>query len=268
MLRKVVILSFITFLLFPACRSDFEMIRISGNAEKMYEEANKYFEEGDYSKALTLYEMIIPSFRGKSEAEDIAYNFAYGHYLNGSHVLSSHYFKSFADTYSASARKEEALFLSAMSYYKLSPRYKLDQSDSQKAIDALQLFVNSYPESERIATCNEYIDNLRQKMEIKEFEAGKLYFNTGNYSSAIRSLENMLKDFPDTERGEEARFLIAKASYDWAKNSIFVKKEERYKKTVESCNLYLKRHPSADRSNEVLDYLNNSEEELKNIQNG
>lgn len=255
-------------LFFCSCKSDFERIRTSGDAEKMYEVANEYFENEEYSKAITLYEMIIPAYRGKSQAEEIAYRFAHSHYLSGRYILSSHYFKSFADTYTSSARKEEALYLSAISYYRLSPRYKLDQTESAKAIDAFQLFANSYPESPNIEECNRYIDELRKKMEEKAFESGKLYYNTRNYSSAIQSLENMLKDYPDSERSEEARYLIVKASIDWADNSIYLRQEERYKKTLERCETYLKRHSGAERADDIIVFRDKCEKELNSIQNG
>jgi len=261
--------SIILFLVvLSSCRSDFERLRTSGDSAAMLEAADKYFEEGDYNKANMLYESIIPAFRGRSEAELIAYNFAHGHYLNGSHVLSSHYFKSFADTYTSSPRKEEALYLSALSYFKLSPRYKLDQTDSQKAIDAFQLFINAYPESDKIAECNEHIDRLREKMESKAFDSGKLYYHTRNYSSAIQSMENMLKDFPNSQYDEEARFIIVKASMDWATNSVYTRKEERYRKTAERCESYLKRHQGTSRAEEVTKIDMKCKTELNNIQNG
>jgi len=251
-----------------SCRSEFEKIRISGDPAMMLEKANAYFEEEEYTKANTLFELLIPAYRGKSEAEEIAYKFAQGHYLSGSNILSAHYFKSFADTYSASPRKEEALYLTAISHYRLSPKYKLDQSDSQKAIDAFQKFVNAYPESDRVKECNQYIDNLRLKMELKAFDSGKMYYDTKSYSSAIQSLENMLKDFPDTNHSEEARYIIVKASMDWANNSVYTRKEERYKKTVERCEAYLKRHVGEKRSEEIVSLKSKCEQELKTIQNG
>lgn len=262
------VILFAAILLLTNCRSEFEKIRISGDSALMYEKANGFFDIEEYTKANTLYEMIIPAYRGKAEAEEIAYKFAQGHYFNGSHILSSHYFKNFADTYSASPRKEEALYLSALSYYKLSPRYKLDQSDSQKAIDAFQRFVNSYPESDKVEECNKLIDNLRLKMELKAFDSGKMYYNTRSYSSAITSLENMLKDFPDTQHSEEARYIIVQASMDWADNSIFTRKEERYKKTVERCESYLKRHSETERADKIISFKTKCEQELKSIQNG
>jgi len=261
-------ITFCLLILSIGCRSNFEQIRTSGDPTKMYEKANAYFEEGEYSKAISLYELIIPSFRGKAEAEQIAFQFAKANYLRGSFTSSSHYFRSFAETFRASPNREEAMFLSAYSNYKLSPRHKLDQAATQKAIDDFQIFVNTFPNSERISECNQYIDQLRVKLEEKAFDSGKLYFQTRNYSSAIQTLENMLKDFPDSSRSEEARYLIVKASLDWADNSIFTRQEERYKKTVERCTSYIKRHGNSERSEEVISYKDKCEKQINSFQNG
>ena len=66
----------------------------------MYEEAKRLFEEGDYRRSITLMELIIPAFRGRSGAEDLAFEFAEAHYLNKSYTLAAHYYKSFGETFS------------------------------------------------------------------------------------------------------------------------------------------------------------------------
>jgi len=250
------------------CRTEFERIRTSNDPELLLSTADSLFTIEEYDKAITLYELIVPAYRGKREAEHIAFRLASSHYNRGSYILSSHYFKTFADTYVTGERKEEALYLSALSYYRLSPRHQLDQSDSQKAIDAFQQFANAYPDSERVEECNVFIDELRQKMEEKAYNSGKLYYNTGDYSSAITTLENLLKDFPDTEFAEDGRYIIVQASKDWADRSIFTKKEERYRKTIDSCDSYLKRHSSDERAEEITATKEKCNEELKNIKNG
>lgn len=250
------------------CRSQFEKVRTSNDPELMLTAADSLFANEDYGRAITLYELIVPSFRGKREAEHIAYRIASGHYYDNSFILSSHYFKQFSDTYVTSEFKEEALYLNALSHYRLSPRYQLDQTDSEAAIDAFQAYANAYPNSDKVEECNRYIDELRSKNELKEYNAGKLYYNRGDYSSAIQSLENLLKDFPDTDYAEDARYVIVKASVDWANRSIYTKKEERYRKTVEKCDSYLKRHSAGDKAEEIVSIKDKSNEELKTFQNG
>ncbi len=251
-----------------ACRTGFERIRTSGDAALMYQEANALYEKKDFTRAIILYELVIPSYRGKIEAEQLYYNYANANYQNGSYTLSSHYFKTFADTYTTSTLREDALFKSAYSYYLMSPRFRLDQSESSKAVDAFQFFANSYPNSDKIGECNSYIDEIRRKMETKSFESAKLYYHMRNYSSAIQSLENLMKDYPGSVYHEEAAYLITKASYELANESIYLRQEERYRKTTERSSFFLKKYPRSKYKDEVLSYQEQSKKELNRIQNG
>lgn len=262
------LLIFIFFIGITSCKTEFESIRTSGDASKIYAKANEYYANGEYGRAIILYELITTAYRGRRQAEDIAYNYAMSHFKDGSFVLSSHYFKNFADTYTGSQRREEALFLHAFSEYKQSPRFKLEQSNTSNAIDAFQVFVNTYPNSDRVADSNKYIDELRSKLEHKAFESGKLYYKLGNYSSAIQSLDNMLRDFPGSDLSEEALFIATRASYDWAANSIFTKQKERYEKTLNRCELFDKKYPRSAHIKKINNYRNDCRKAIKRLANG
>jgi len=255
-------------LLGSSCKTKFEKIRISNDPELILKEAHAYFAAENYYKAQTLYELAIPAFRGKVEAEDIFFNYAYTHYNVKAYMLSAHYFKNFAQTFGNSPKKEEADYMAAYSHYRMSPAHKLDQSNSDKAIESFQLFMNTYPNSERVKECNDLIVGLRAKMEEKAFDEGKLYFDLKRYNSATTSLANMLKDFPETKRAAEVRYLIAKASYLLADNSVYLKKEERYTETIARCDDFLKKHSKTEFKKEVSSFLKDSRKELNKITDG
>ena len=256
------------FLLGSSCKTKFEKIRISNDADRILKEAHAYYKAGDFYKAQTLYEMAIPAYRGKVEAEDIFFNYAYTHYNVQQYMLASHYFKNFAQTFGNSPKKEEADYMSAYSHYQMSPAHNLDQTNSEKAIEAFQLFMNTYPESERVKECNELIVGIREKMEKKAYDEGKLYFDLKRYNSATTSLANMLKDFPETDKAAEVRYLIAKASYLLADNSVYLKKEERFTETIARCNDFLKKHSDTKFQKEVSSFLEDSRKELNKITDG
>ena len=48
--------------------------------------------------------------------------------------------------------------LDVTDYYLDSPDFTLDQDNTYKAIESLQLFINMYPKSERVSECNQLID--------------------------------------------------------------------------------------------------------------
>jgi outer membrane protein assembly factor BamD len=251
-----------------SCKTEFERVRTSNDPELIYAAADTLASRGDYSRAILLYEIIIPAYRGKIQAEDLNYKFADTHYKNGNYVLSSHYFKTFADTYTTSPNREEAMYLSALSEYYQAPRYKLDQQSSTAAIDAFQLFANTFPESERVDEVNTYVDELRKKQEQKAFEAGKLYYNLKNYNSAVQSLENMLKDYPGSGYTEEAQYLIAKAYYEWATRSIYSRQIERFTEGITNCDLFVKKYPESHFIPEVNDFKSKCQEAINKLQNG
>ena len=258
----------IFFLIFIAvfissCATEFEKIRGSNDAKLILEKGHQYFDEGDYAAAQSLYELAIQTYRGRAEAEKLFFNYAYTYYYLGEFITASYYFKNFASTYYNSEKREEADFMSAYANVRMSPNHRLDQTYSEKAIEGLQEFINKYPYSDRLAECNKIIDELRLKLEQKSFEQGLLYYNMGQYQAANQSFLNTLKDFPGSKNEDETKYLLIKANYNLAINSILDKKEERLQETISLCNKYKDRIKNRNYRKEVGDILKSATNQLK-----
>ena len=250
-----------------ACKSEFERIRTSGDPELLYKKAFAYYDDEEWQKAQTLLELVISAYRGRQESEEIYYRYAYTYYHLEQYLLASYYFKNFSQTYSTSSYRQEADFMDAYSNYQLSPSFRLDQTYTEKAIDGFQLFVNTYPDSERVKECNRLIDELRSKLEHKAFEEGNLYFDLRRYQSAIHTFENLLKDFPETANAEEIRYMILRANYLLAENSVIDKQAERYRETLTLTREFLSRYTDSEYQKEVENIKDNSEKKLNQIDN-
>ena len=252
-------------LLLLGCRSEFETIRTSNDPGLILQKADAYYEAEEYQRAQTLYELVIAPYRGRAEAEQIAYRYAYTYYYTEQYVLASYYFKNFATTYGGSPLREEAEFMSAYSNYQLSPVYRLDQSYSVKAIEGFEEFANRFPNSERVDEANRLIDEMRAKMELKDFESAKLYVDIERYESALVSLENVLKEYPETQRAEEIRYLMTTVQYEFANRSFRLRKPERLEATIELANNFLARFPDSQYRDEVNTLLIKSQKELNDL---
>ena len=264
--RSIILLAF-AILLIGSCKSEFEKIRASGDPKMVLAKANAYYANEDYQKAQTLYELVIASYRGQIEAEDIYYKYAYTYYHLEQYILASYYFNTFIRTYSTSDRKEEVSFMSAYCNYQMSPTYRLDQTYTEKAIDEFQTFINTYPQSDRVSESNDLIDEMRKKLEIKAFEEGKLYYDIKRYEASIQSFENLLKEFPETIAAEEVRFLIANAAYLLASNSFVEKQEKRYTLAVAKANNYTETFPTGTNNLRIKEIVIKSKERLKELEN-
>ncbi|HRH99926.1 MAG TPA: outer membrane protein assembly factor BamD [Saprospiraceae bacterium] len=247
-----------------SCKSTYEKIRTSNDAPLMLKAANDYYKKKDWVRAQALYELALSSYRGQKEADDLYYNYADCHYQLSEYEMAAHLFKNYSITFPNNPRKEEAEFLAAYAIYKTSPGFRLDQSGTAKAIEALQAFVNTYPESKKVGECNQLIDNLRLKLETKALEQGRLYLDTKHYQAGITTLENLLTDFPETKEDREIRYLIAKASFELAENSIFEKQKERYLQAVEKAELFQKRYTGGKYAQEIKKIKEDAKSKAKN----
>jgi len=101
-------------------------------------------------------------------------------------------------------------------------------------MNSLQLFINTYPKNELVDSSNVLIDKLRSRLEDKSYLNAKQYYKIFNYKAAIVSLNNTLKDFPDTKYKEEIVFLILKSNFSLTENSVNKKKLKRINDTIEA----------------------------------
>jgi len=249
--------------LLSSCKTAFEEVRQSNDPERILAAANKYYEEEDWLKAQALYEIVIPYYRGKKEAEDLFYKYSYTYYNMNQYMMASHYFTNFTKTFYNSLKKEELAYMSAYSKYQMSPVYKLDQTATEDAITELQTFMNTYPNSPRADDCNELIDKMRTKLEEKSFTEATLYLKLKNYQAAMASFENTLRDFPETKRSKEIRFLIIKSSYELARNSVYEKMKERLESTLELTDKFEKKYTGSEYRKELTDIKQFCNTELK-----
>jgi outer membrane protein assembly factor BamD len=235
----------ILILALGSCKSKFEKLKASNNNAKKYQEAVRLYNKKDYSKALELFDVLVPRYRGQEQAEDLFYYYAYTNYKLKDYTSARYHFKTFADTYPNSSRAEECSFMAAYCYYLDSPIYSLDQENTQKAIDALQLFINLYPKSERVAEASKLIQTLRDKLEEKSYANSKLYLIIGDYQAAVISFGNSLRDYPDTKYAEEMEFLTIKAQYLYAKNSSEYLQEDRYTQALTDIDQFTEKYPKS-----------------------
>ncbi len=232
-------------LLLTSC-GKFRKIEKSQDWRVKYEAAMQYYEEEEYYKASVLFEQILPIVRGMPEGEKVQYYYAYCQYNQGMYTLSAHHFKTFFETYGRSEFAEEAYFMYAYSLYADSPEFNLDQSNSQEAIMAMQMFLNRYPTSEMAPEASEVVDELQVKLEQKGYENAKQYYRLERYNAAVVAFESFSNNFPDSKYNEEISYLKFIAQYQYALNSIYSKQLERYRLANEYYLDFLDRYPNSD----------------------
>lgn len=246
--------------------TEYGKILKSKDLDLKYDKAIEYFEEGQYFKAYPLIEELYPIYRGSERAERLYYIFCYCDYNLGDYLLAGHRFRQFTKTFPTSKYTEECAFMSAYCYYLNSPPPSLEQIDTRRAINELQVFMSKYPETARRDSCNTLIQELHMKLEDKAFDNAKQYLHTRYYKSAIVAFDNLLKDYPDTRYREDVMYLKIKSQYLLAQKSILSKKEERYAAIEKQYQHFVDTYPKSKKLQEAESYFKNAESALAGLQ--
>ena len=259
-IEKIVIVVMAVVLL-SSC-GEYQKVLNKGKAEDQYKMATSLFEEGKYNKAITLFEKIIPAYARKPQLERIQYMVAMANYNTKNYDLASYYFNRFISNYPNSSKIEEASYLVAHSYYLATPKYSRDQKDTQKALQALQNFIDKYPSSDKIESTNKYFEDLTHRLEKKSFEIAKQYYHIEDYKAAIMSFDNFVLDHIGSSYKEDALYYKFKAANDLAIKSVLSKKEKRLKVAIAAQAKFKKNFPDSEKMKEVTKLNDNLNKEL------
>jgi outer membrane protein assembly factor BamD len=98
------------------------------------------------------------------------------------------------------------------------------------------------------------IIELRDKLVYKSYLSGKLYYDLDNYKAAVVALSSSLKEFPDTKYREELMYMLVKARYLLAVNSVPEKKRERLSSALDEYFTFVDEYPESKFRKEVERY--------------
>lgn len=257
--------------LFISC-NQYQKTLKSADTKAKYEYAQKLYEKGDFKRANKLLEQIAPGFVGRPQGERVLFFLANSYFETSDYNFAGYQFERFLKSYPRSDKAAEAGFLGAKSYYMLSPKYSLDQTDTDKALVKLQTFINTYPESKYMAEANAMAQELTTKKQMKEFEIAKQYTKLGksyilDYNiSAIASLENFISDHPGSVFREEALYLKLEAATNLALNSTVQKKKERLENAITAYDQLMKGYPESKYSEQATGIALVLREEMQSLE--
>ena len=210
-----------------------------------YSTANSLYDKQSYSKAIVLFEQIYQHSPRSGEGELAFYRLAKCYFELEDYYMAEYYFQSYLNKFPYSENKEQVSFNKVLCSVRNSPNYSLDQSETNIAINNIQEFVNRFPQSNFIDTCNILIDNLRFKLEKKDFEEVSLYDKTEKFNAAVTAAEIFSSKYPKSRYAEEVYYLMTKNSFYLAINSVESKKNERTEQSNERFLNFAKKFPNS-----------------------
>ena len=231
--------------------------------KKIY--ADKFYTNEQWDRSATLYEQIYQRYSKGPVGEESYFRLAKSHYMMEDYYLAGYYFKSYSERFFLSPFSEEATFLGAMCAVKNSPNYTLDQTETRSALLELQNFIDIYPQSNLVDSCNSIMDRLRLKLEQKAYESAKLYDKMENYRASVTAFDSFVEEYPTSDKREEALFLATKSQFLLAQNSVESKKYDRFEDTIKRSRKFASLFPNSKYLKDIESFREKSEKELETI---
>lgn len=257
-----------TAVLLASC-GEYNKVLKSTDYELKYSYAKKYFNAKQYAKAATILDELVTIFKGTAYAEESLYLLAQSYYGQKDYQTASQYFETYYTTYPKGEYTELARYYSGYGLYLDSPDPRLDQAQTYKALEQLQLYLEYYPQSERAAEAQNILFELQEKLAYKELLATRLYYHLGsylgnNYLSSVITAQNALKNYPYSKYREEFMYLIIHSKYELSLVSVEEKLQGRYRDVVDEYYNYMNEFPEGKYVKQVKKFYDYANQRINN----
>ena len=216
-----------------SCKSQYELLLNSNDADAKYKAAFEYFEAKKYNKAATLFESLSALTDGTERDDTVRYYWGLSNYRFKDYYTAETNFLQFCESYPRSPFASQARYLRLDCLYRETLRYELDQQPTYKAMSAISEYMLEFPDNENMQVCKDMLLDLGERLDKKAYEGAKLYYKMEDYLAARVAFRNVLKDDAENIYREDILYYIAMSSYKYAYLSVPAKQKERYLEFVD-----------------------------------
>lgn len=254
------ILTVLTGVLLLTSCSEYQRALKNPDPNYKFEFAKRAFEQKKYVQSYTLLRDVVTQLKGSDRAEESLYLLGLSYFENKEYPEAAEFFKTYYQRYPKGKFTELARYYAGYAYYLDSPEPQLDQSETIKAIEELQGFLDYFPRSDKVPLAQNAIFEMQDKLTLKELQNAQLYYNLGtymgnNYESAIITAKNAIKEYPYSKYKEELEMLVLKARYQEANLSIDERKADRFRDVIDEYYSFIGNYPDSPKREEADNIL-------------
>jgi outer membrane protein assembly factor BamD len=212
--------------------------------------AMKLFEKRDYLDAKTQFRIITLSHGGSSVADKSQYYLGECHFFLKEYILAASEYERLMKVFPNSEFMDDAKYKLGLCYYKLSPKYSLDQEYTTKAIKEFQEFLEDYDSSDLLPEVEKKLEEARDKLAQKVYASADQYRKMAYYDAAIVYFNLVLERHYTSKFAPPAQFWLGECYF----------KDKKFTESKEAFEVYLARYPRHE-------YISRAKSRLASIPN-
>ena len=245
-MKKFLIIAAAAVALLYSCKSQYEVLLASNDVDAKYRAAMDYFNNKKYQRAAQLFESMAVLTSGTERDDTVQYYWGLSNYRNKDYFNAESNFAKFVENFPQSPFTVDAQFYRLDCLYRATYRYELDQAPTRACMNAINEDLRENPQDDvHKPACEGMLKELQQRLDRKDFEAGKQYYHMEDYLAARVKLKNVLKTNSENVYREDVLYYTAMSSYHYARLSVKEKQKERYLVFVDDYLNFVSEYPES-----------------------
>jgi outer membrane protein assembly factor BamD len=180
-------------------------------AAQLYAEGDALLDESDWKEAAKKFEEVDKNFPYSPEARQSIVMSAYANYKQGNKPKAVSAARRYLTLHPGTDEAPLAQHIIASSYFERMNGPDRDQSDTEKALNELEVLVRRYPDSRYAPQARKRVKIARDLLAAKEMNVGRYYLEEGNYIAAINRFRTVVEKYQQTAHVEEALSRLTEA---------------------------------------------------------
>ena len=211
----------LTALVAAGCAGDEEEFDLTQNIREAYIEAQKAVNNGNYRKAIGIFEALQARFPFSEFATQIQLELAYAYYKDGREEQAIEASETFLRENPTHARVDYALYIQALAYFEhgqsmLMRVFRKDINtrpprDGQKAFSLLSRLVDRYPASPYAEDAQQRMIYLKNRLASYENAVAQFYLERDAYVAALNRAKEALETYNGADSGAESLRIMIEA---------------------------------------------------------
>jgi nicotinate-nucleotide adenylyltransferase len=204
------------------------------SVNEQFKVAKQYYDRNKYYKAQQEFEKLIYTYPGNTIIDTAQYYLSMSQYGQKDYIIAAGEFERLLASYPQSEFADDAQYQIGMCHYKMSPKYQLDQTETEQAIEAFQTFLGNFIGSPLAEDARNRIRELENKLAQKKFMTGLLYLKLGDYEPAMTYFWTVRDDFSSTDWAVQAIYYTGESLYG----------QKKYDRALETFQAFVAGFPS------------------------
>ena len=217
---RIVVVLTAAALVAAACSGTEEEFDLNRDIEDAYVDAQDAVTNGNYRKAISIFEALQARFPFSEFSTQIQLELAYAYYKDGKEEQAIEAAETFLRENPTHARVDYALYIQGLAYFErgqsmLMRLFKKDINgrpprDGQRAFSLLSRLVDRYPASEYAEDAQQRLVYLKNRLAAYENVVASFYLERDAYVAALNRAKEALETYHGADSGAESlRIMIA-----------------------------------------------------------